>query len=157
MKAASSQEIKEELVNLPPKKVVEICLRLARFKKENKELLHFLLFEAHNESGYVETIKVELDEYFEELPKPNWYLTKKGLRKILRTISKYSKYVTKQESELELLLHFCKVVKEKGIMHRPNQALTNLYAQQIKKLHKLVSVVHEDLQYDYKRQIEALQ
>jgi hypothetical protein len=156
MKTASAQEIKQELVNLPPKKVMELCLRLARFKKENKELLHYLLFEAHNEEAYVETIKAELDEQFEDLPKSNWYLTKKGLRKVLRTISKYSKYLEKKESEAELIIHFCKRVNEKGIMHRPNQALTNIYLQQLKKLDKLVDQVHEDLQFDYRREIAAL-
>jgi hypothetical protein len=157
MKTASSQDIKQELVNLPPKKVIEICLRLARFKKENKELLHYLLFEADHEEGYVETIKHELDEQFDELPKPNWYLTKKGLRRVLRTISKYSKYLSKKESEAELIIHFCKQVKEKGIMNRPNQALTNIYHQQLNKLNKLVELVHEDLQFDYRKQLNELQ
>lgn len=156
MKAASSQEIKQELIALPPKKLVEICLRLARFKKENKELLHYLLFEAHDENGYVQSVKATVDEEFIELPKANWYLTKKSLRKILRIVNKYSKHMIKKESEAELLIHFCSKVKAAGIMHRPNQAMTNLYNQQLKKLGKLVEMVHEDLQFDFRKQVENL-
>ena len=68
MKAASLSELKQELVTLPPKTVLELCLRLAKFKKENKELLSFLLFEAHNEEGYVQDIKKEIDDSFWNLP-----------------------------------------------------------------------------------------
>ena len=38
MKAATLNEIKQELTNLPSTRVLELCLRLGRFKKENKEL-----------------------------------------------------------------------------------------------------------------------
>lgn len=62
MKAASLHEIKQELTNVPTKQVLELCLRLTRFKKENKELLTYLLFEAHDQHGYIESIKKEIDE-----------------------------------------------------------------------------------------------
>ena len=62
MKAASMHELKDELAHLPPKKVLELCLRLARYKKENKELLSYLLFEAHDEQGFVMQVKKEIDE-----------------------------------------------------------------------------------------------
>jgi len=39
MKTATVHEIKQELVATKPGDLVELCLRLARFKKENKELL----------------------------------------------------------------------------------------------------------------------
>jgi len=44
MKAASSKEIKSALIEQSPTQLTELCLRLARFKKENKELLTYLLF-----------------------------------------------------------------------------------------------------------------
>ncbi|MDB5249399.1 MAG: hypothetical protein JWQ40_3793 [Segetibacter sp.] len=156
MKAASLSEIKQELVTLPPKKVLELCLQLARFKKENKELLNFLLFEAHNEQGYVESIKKEIDDSFSTLPRTNMYIIKKGLRKILRSITKYSKHTAEKESEVEMLIHFCKNLKESGIRFRSNKALSNLYDQQLKKLNALIEQVHEDLRFDYKKQLEQL-
>jgi hypothetical protein len=92
MKPASINEIKQELNTLGPKRLIELCLRLAKYKKENKELLGYLLFEAHNEQAFVGAINKETDEKFSELPKATTYLTTKSLRKILRSITKYSRY-----------------------------------------------------------------
>ncbi|GEO11995.1 hypothetical protein [Segetibacter aerophilus] len=157
MKAASINELKQELLTLPPKKVLELCLRLARFKKENKDLLSYLLFEAHDEHSYVESIKKEMDEQFVELPKGNWYLAKKALRKILKAINKYSKHTSTKESEVEMLIHFCQNVKKSGLRFRSYKVLSSLYDQQLKKLNTLVEQVHEDLRFDYKRQLEQLE
>ena len=155
MKAYSSNEIKHELASLPPKKIAELCLRLVRFKKENKELLSFLLFNSHDEPSYVQAIKDEIDEEFETLPKPNWYHTKKALRKVLRIISKYSKYTQDKESEVELRIHFCKHLQlHAGYLRQ--QAISTIYKYQLKKLGVLIDGVHEDLQYDYRKQLEEL-
>lgn len=156
MKAASLNEIKQELITLPPKKVMELCLRLARFRKENKELLTYLLFESHNEQGYVESIKKEINDQFWDLPRGNMYIIKKGLRKILRSIAKYSKHIASKESEVEILIHFCKNLNDSTIPFRANKALSNLYDQQLKKLNALAEQVHEDLRFDYKKQLEQL-
>ncbi len=157
MKSASLQDIKQELTSLPPKKVLELCLRLTKFKKENKDLLNYLLFEAHNVHGYIESIKIEMDEQFAELPINSWYLAKKSLRKILRGISKYSKHTGTKESEVEMLLHFCIGVKNSGLPIYKYKALSSLYEMQLKKLHKLIEEVHEDLRFDYLRQAEMLE
>jgi hypothetical protein len=157
MKSASINELKQELQTLPPKKVLELCLRMARFKKENKELLSYLLFDSENEQGYVQSIKNEMDEQFDVLPKGNWYLAKKALRKILKGISKYSKHTTTKESEVEMLMHFCTSVKNSGLRYRSYKALSSLYDQQLKKLGGLVEQVHEDLRFDYKKQLQQLE
>ena len=57
MKAATIHEIKQELSTVKPVDLVELCLRLGKFKKENKELLTYLLFEAHDEHGYITRCK----------------------------------------------------------------------------------------------------
>jgi hypothetical protein len=156
MKTASISELKQELLTQPPKKVMELCLRLAKYKKENKELLAFLLFDADNEPGYVESIKLEIDDHFSSLPHSTWYHTKKSLRKILRLISKYSKHVTAKESEVEMLLYFLISMKRLHQIYPNNQAFYNLYLQQLKKINTLIEQVHEDIRYDYKKQVEEL-
>jgi len=156
MKSASINELKQELLTLPPKKVLELCLRLAKFKKENKELLSYLLFDAQDEHGYVESIKNEISEQFSDLPKGNWYLAKKALRKILKAITKYSKHTTTKESEVEMLMHFCTSLKNSGLRYRSYKLLSSLYDQQLKKLSALIEQVHEDLRFDYKKQFEQL-
>ena len=156
MKAASISELKQELNNLPSKEVIDLCIRLAKYKKENKELLTYLLFEAFDEDAYIANVKKEIDEAFEELPKSTPYLNKKSLRKVLRAISKYSKHTASKQAEVEMLLHFCRNVKHSGIKIYKSTALTNLYAQQLKKIHTAFESLHEDLLFDYKKQLQEL-
>ncbi|WEK38212.1 MAG: hypothetical protein P0Y53_11960 [Candidatus Pseudobacter hemicellulosilyticus] len=157
MKSSSIQEIKQELGSLKPKELVDICLRLAKSKKENKELLHFLLFEAHDEAGFVASVKQEINEAFAEINTDHWYYAKKGLRKILRIISKHSRHIGSKEGAIELLIHFCQELKTSGIPFYRNKVLENIYDQQVKKIRTLIKGVHEDMQFDYLRQVERLE
>src|SRR6202000_1654395 len=156
MKAASIQEIKQELQALPPSKLTELCLRLARFKKDNKELLTYLLFEASNLDGYIKSIKEQIDGEFEELPKPNLYLTKKSLRKVLRITLKQIRYTGSPQAEVELLTYFCSKIKKSGIPIQNSPVLNNLYQQQLKKIRAVIDTMHEDLQYDYLKELKGL-
>src|SRR5262249_43565876 len=129
MKAATIQEIKQELLSLPPTRLTEICLRLAKFKKDNKELLTYLLFEAADEPAYIESVKKEIDDEFAGLPKPNLYLTKKSLRKVLRTTAKQIRYTASPQAEVELLTYFLRKLKKSGIPYGESPVLVNLYRQ----------------------------
>jgi hypothetical protein len=154
MKTASIQEIKQALQSLSPSRLTEVCLRLARFKKDNKELLSYLLFESADEAAYIGQIKKEIDIEFENLPKPNLYLTKKSLRKLLRSTLKQIRYTGSPQAEVELLTHF--LGKMRAIPFRESQVLLNLYNQQLKKIRSIISRLHEDLQYDYLKQLQGL-
>jgi hypothetical protein len=156
MKAASVQELKQELLNSPSSALTELCLRLARFKKENKELLTYLLFEAHNTKAYIESVKQEMALLFAEINKSNVYFVKKTLRKILRTANKYTRYSGLPVVEIELLIYFCSGMKELNIPIESNPVLSTIYLNQLKKINKAVGSLHEDLQYDYQREIDAL-
>lgn len=156
MKAASLNEIKKELSYLDLKKVQELCMRLAKYKKENKELLTYLLFEAGDEAGYVSGVKSEIDELFSILPKSNVYLIKKSLRKILRLTNKHIKYSEVKQTELELRIYFCMKMQKAGIRSLASQVLFNMYQQQLKKIEAAMAKLPEDLQYDYHDEIEQL-
>ena len=155
MKAATIHEIKQELSVLKTGELVELCLRLGKFKKENKELLTYLLFEAHNEQAYVESIKKEIEELFAEINQSHLYFAKKSLRKILRVINKYCRYSTSKQTELELRVYFCKSLKNSGISLY-NTVISNLYQSQLKKINTVLNTLHEDLQYDYLKELEQL-
>ena len=105
MKAATINELKQELVNTSPATLIELCLRLARFKKENKELLTYLLFEAHDTVAYIASVKEEMALQFAAINKSNVYFVKKTLRKILRTTNKYTRYSGLATVEIELLIY----------------------------------------------------
>ena len=157
MKAATLNELKKELNGLEPKQLVDLCLRVAKFKKENKELVTYLLFEAENEETYIENVKEQIREQFSNLYKGQLYQTYKGLRKILRLANKYIKYSGLKQTEVELLIFYCNQLKESGIKYRHSNAIMNLYEQQVKKIEKAVATLHEDLQYDYGVEIMRLQ
>jgi hypothetical protein len=157
MKAASLSEIKKELHEVPPGQLVELCLRLAKYKKDNKELLSYLLFESHDLQTYIESVKQQIDEEFGDSPaRGHVYYIKKHLRKILRTVNKQIKYTGSKTAEIELLLYFCLKIKESGIRLYDSPQLINLYQGQLKKIAKSISQQHEDLQYDYLKQLEEL-
>jgi len=157
MKTATIQEIKEELLKTPVADIAALCLRMAKYKKENKELLTYLLFEAHDEQGYVQSVKNEVEALFAEMNQSNLYYAKKTLRKILRVINKHIRYTGSSQATVELLLHFCTTLKESGIPIQKNTVINNLYKSQVQKIQKALEVLHEDLQYDFSKQVEALE
>ncbi len=156
MKTATVKELKEELSHLSQSELVELCLRLSRFKKENKELLTYLLYEASNEIGYIEGIKAEITLQFTEINTDSYYYIKKSVRKILRRVKTYIRYSKIKETEVELLLYFCSELKnmQPSIMY--NVTLTNLYNRQIGLVKKTITSLHEDLQYDYNLMLDEL-
>ncbi len=157
MRTVTLQEIKQELYALPASEVTALCLRLARFKKDNKELLAFLLFDAHNVEAFTEDVKADMNEAFEALNTANIYLAKKTLRKVLRMANKYIKYTANKQTEVQLLLHFCTKLKASGIVINRNKALHNMYLQQIKKINAALATLHPDIQYDFIKDIKNLQ
>ena len=156
MKLHSLSEIKEELVHIPQKELLAFCLRLAKYKKENKELLSFILFEAHDVQTFVESVKKEIDEQFLQINRSNLYYVKKTVRKILRTANKYIRHTASVEAEVEILVHFCSIFKKSGIPIQNSKALSNIYQGQLKKIHTAIELLHEDLQYQYLKQVNDL-
>ncbi len=156
MKPIAIAEIKLALQDLSVKQLKETCLQLAKYKVDNKEYLGFLLFESNDIPGFVEKIKTNIDEQFTELPKANWYLTKKSLRKILRGITKYSRYTGPGEPAIEMLIHFCQRLNQSGMPFKEQPAFVKIYEQQLKKINTQIAGLHEDLQYDYHKQLKEL-
>jgi hypothetical protein len=155
MKASSLNEIKKDLEKRNSKELLDYCLRLAKFKKENKELLGFLLFEAEDISSYLENVKNEANELFLEINKSNIYFIKKSVRKILRNINKHIRFALSKQVEAELLIYFCNCMIQFSIPIKKSKQLTNLYETQLKKIEAAISTLHPDLQYDLRRQIQS--
>jgi hypothetical protein len=157
MKAASLSEVKKELQSLDPKELAEICMALARYKKDNKEYLDFLLFEANNKEEYMARLKEQIDEDF-MLAKGqgNLYYTKKTLRRVLRYINKYCKYMSEKTATIDLLMYFCLKLKKSGIPFYDSRLIVNMYEQQLKKIATLIASLHEDLRMDYTNDLEKL-
>ena len=157
MKAATVHEIKQALMGNTAKELAELCLRLAKFKKENKELLTYLLFEASDEELYIKEVQQEISSEMDQIdPGQNLYFAKKSIRKVLRIANKHIRYTGSKQAEVAILLHFCQSLKQSGIPFMKSTALHNLYQQQHKKINKALSTLHEDLQYDYRRTMDDI-
>jgi hypothetical protein len=156
MKASSIKEIKTELSSLSAESLQDLCLSLARFKKENKEFLSYQLFEAQDEEGYVQKAKETLDESFENLNIQSTYIAKKQLRKIIRIAAKFSKYSDEKSTEITLHLYIVEKMIASGLKIQNSQQINNLYLSLIKKIKAGIATLHEDLQYDFQKQLDRI-
>jgi hypothetical protein len=156
MRAASLAEIKRELKTLDQEEVTQLCLRLGRFKKENKELLTYLLFEMKDEDAYIASIREYIDEAMIEININTLYFAKKGLRKVLRNANKMIRYSGNKQTEVEVLLHFCQAMKTSSIDVNRSVVISNLFDRQVAKIKKSLGHLHEDLQADYMYELARL-
>jgi hypothetical protein len=153
MKAVTLKEIKDELDTRTPKEIRELCLRLSKFKKENKELLTYLLFDSSDEAGYIEGIKQQIDEEFILVNRKSYYLLKKSIRRVLNRTKKFIRYSQNKQTEADLLVYFC--LKLNPFLKRYPR-LMSLYASQLEIIRKKVSALHEDLRADYESDLNTL-
>ncbi|MCI2229636.1 hypothetical protein MC378_10710 [Polaribacter sp. MSW13] len=156
MKAVTVKKIKDELAHQSTSELIELCLQLSKFKKENKELLTYLLFESHNEERYIESVKAYVDELFEQINIKSYFYIRKSVRKILTLTKKYIRYSKKKETEVELLLHFCRKLKDFKPSIKKSPRLIATFDRQIILIKKAVETLHEDLQYDYQLELNNL-
>jgi len=156
MKSASLSDIKKELMSLSPLQQADLLLRMAKFKKENKDFLSYLLFLSHDKDDYINLVKQQMEQQFEEINTYNGYYLKKALRKILKYTARQIKFANDKHCEAELLIYFCQSMRKFDSYLKSSSYLMNMYEQQIKKINKALLSLHEDYQFDYKNQLEQL-
>lgn len=156
MQAAKVTEIKKALNDLDHDDIMQVCLRLAKFKKENKELLTYLLFESIDEQSYIDMVVEEMHEDMRTLNKSSLYLAKKTVRKVLRGVQRHIRYSDKKTTQIDLLIAFCKLLKSTGLPLYAGSVVGNIFQRQLIAINKSVASLHEDLQHDYLDEIEAL-
>ena len=156
MKSANISEIKRELTDAGEDRLIEICLRLGKYKVENKELLTYLLFESGDEQAFVVGAKREIEEAFKSIPNTNLYYFKKSVRKILRIVTKQARYSGIAETELAMRIQFCKCLKESGVAFEKSPVISNMYQGQVKKIGALLTALPEDLRMDYDAETKIL-
>ena len=156
IKAYGVADIKKEIQHLDNTQLTELCLRLVRHKKENKELAAYLLFDADNEPAFIENLIAESGFMFSQLPYNNYQLAK-SLRKILRYLNKYIKFTGSKQAEIEILISFCKnyvqYVDRRASSYKP---LRLILTRQLDKIRAAIGKLHEDLQFDYNQDFNAM-
>lgn len=153
MQSTSLAYLKKEIQAMPKAELIEVCNKLIKYKKENKELLHYVLFESTNEANYVEQLKNEVSKMFQDVNSQTVYFAKKTIRKILRFIAKYCKFSEIPTTHIDVLIHFCKEMNQLSLHWKEHKVMVNLYQSQLKKIEKLIATLHEDLQFDYRKKL----
>lgn len=156
MKVAPLSELKHELADLSKGELLALCLRLARFKKDNKELLTYLVFEAADLEAYIAGIDEFMTHEFSLINYSQSYFAKKSLRRLLRLVNKYIRYTGSRQAEAGLLIRFCELLKNSGISFKKNTQIQKMYSAQLLKIDKAIATLHPDLGYDYKKRASEL-
>lgn len=154
--AASLKVIKDELSTLSNKELNGIILKMIKFRKENKELVTYLLFDSRDEMEYVRIIKKEIEKALYTVTSSNARNSLKLIRKVLRNTRKAIKFSGKNETEIQLLLHYCSILKSKDLPLTRVKALNSIWDRCILNAGKAISTLHEDLRYDYGMELKAL-
>lgn len=150
-----SSEIKKALQQLSSAEITTLCLRLARFKKENKELLTYLLFKAEDENAFIKEYKEDMDLQFSKL-KGKSYIVVKGLRKTALEMNNQIRYTGSDVVKIELLLHFCSNYITYINYRSHYKPLRNVFYRFLEKTKDAIGKLHEDLQFDYGNLYEEL-
>lgn len=150
-----SSDLKKELQQLNGNELMTLCLRLARFKKENKELLTYLLFQADDQDLFVREYKEEMDGQFKKISGKS-FLVLKTLRKIATQMNNQMRYAASEVVGTELLLHFCSNYIHYVNYHTQYKPLRNIFYRFLEKLKLSILKLQEDLQYDYGLLYEAM-
>ncbi len=156
MKIASLAEIKKELSHLSEIELKNLIIDLSKFSTENKSYLFFKLYGRDNPGLYVEMVQEELEMEFVKANTRHYHFAKKSIQAIRRKLNKYLKLSKDKSAQIELILFFCEKMRLYGFMEFNHPVINNLYTLQISKVEKLISGLHEDLQYDYEFQIDEL-
>ena len=156
MKAVTLKQLKDELSYKSADELKELCLHLSKFKKENKELLTYLLFESHDEEQYIQSVKDQNEVLFSEINTKSYFYIRKSVRKILTLNKKFIRYSKKKETEVALLLHFCRCLKEFKPSMKGSVRLVATFDRQVVLIKKAIATLHEDLQYDYQLELDEL-
>lgn len=156
MKIAGTSEIRTQLKELNPNELREIILRLGRYKLDNKGLLNYLLFGASSESDYLDEVKEEIREQLLQTNTTSFYLAKKSIRKALKTANTHIKYTGKDYVIVELLLFYCRELLALPIDIKRSEVLSNLFDRQVVRIEKALAKLHEDLQYDYHKELQEV-
>jgi hypothetical protein len=147
-------ELRRELEQLAQQELVKLCLRIAKYKVENKELLGYLLVESDDPLFYAEKIKPELIAPFQEFS-TTYHLTK-SIRKSTRLITKYYRFTGSRQGETELLLHLVEGFHSHFRWEFRTQAFARILFRSLKKADTNLLKLHEDLQADYREILRGL-
>lgn len=151
---ASLADIKRELNTYNQSQLLETCLRIIKFKKDNKELATYLLFAAGEEAEYIKEINTTTSDGMMLAKSKPLYQQRKTLAKVLRLVNKYARYSGKKETHIELLLHYTERLID--IFDIKLSHIASLLHRNVKRITAMIATLHPELQYDYGQRLNLL-
>lgn len=146
---------KKEIAKLDVKTVADICIRLAKYKTENKEFLNYLLFYSFDNEPYINDLKFDITNTF-LLYKQNDYTYTKIIKSLLTRLNKHLKFIADKTREAEIIAQFCAAFINKIDVRSYNSGLIQVLYRQFVRLQKVVLKLDEDLQFDYATDMETI-
>ncbi len=156
MKTESLSTIKNELQSMSRDEILDILIKLIKQSEINKEYTTYQIFYSPFEEIYVKEIKQVISDNFCSINTNNAYLTKKSIRKIIKTTNKYVRFSKVKTTEVAVRFHFCQNFVDGKFHLIKDEPLKNLYRREIEKIKKTVMSLHEDLQSDYLNDLSHL-
>ncbi len=148
-------DLKKELSELSKPDLIKLCLRVAKLKRENKELLAYLIFDADDPLFYAQKLKPELVDIF-TLPFQHPYYLTKSIRKSLRIVSKYYRFTSNKQGETELLLYLVEQFHEHWRAEFKYQALAKVIFRCLDKAQSNLKRIDEDYRADFEQPLQKL-
>ncbi len=156
MNVLSIGEVKKNLKHLTDDELSALLIKLAKYKKVNKEYLSFLLLNESNEDLYVEEVKEHLTELLDNINQSSIQYAKKTLRKVLRVLKQCSAFSEKDVTQLELSVFFCNELNKLQRSIRNHSIVQGMYNREVTKIDKIMKCMHEDLVADYETEWSQL-
>jgi hypothetical protein len=148
-------DLKKELSELSKPDLIKLCLRVAKLKRENKELLAYLIFDSDDPLFYAQKLKPEIKEVFEQ-PFQHGYHFTKSLRKTTRLITKYYRFTSNKQGETELLLYLVDQFHLSWRYEYRYQALGKVIFRCLEKAQANLKKIDEDFRADFEHPIAEL-
>jgi len=155
-KTPSIAVLKKELSYRSEQEIIDFCVTLIKFNRENKELLNYLLIDEVEKEVFLNEIKITISANFLDINFRSYHILRKSVRKILKLTKKYIKLINEPIKELTLLIHFNQELISCLPKLKNYPSIENYFISNIKKMESIVAKLHPDLQYDYINDINEL-
>jgi hypothetical protein len=123
---------------------------------DNKKFLFFKLYERDNPRLFIGMVQEELTTEFENANTNRYDFAKKSAQSIRRKLNKFLKISKDKAAQIELTVYFCRMLLQYGYLKFQHPVIDNLYKVQVGKIDRLISGLHEDLQYDFQESLDEL-
>lgn len=154
MDAASLADIRKELAHQSPAELMELVVRLARFRLDNKALIGYWLFDRTNQAQFLAQVHLALDEALASMNFSSAYFVKKSLRKWQRQVNLYGRICGEpwMLADLQGYYVWTCLRAQKKVMY-PDYFVELIRAAQ-RKFNTLLLKLEPDMQHDMQRQFE---